>query len=161
MALGPCFVCAREISTSAFKCPHCGTDEPQGTRCCICNKPSKKAEMVDVARDTTGSEDYEVSYRHYYFHKLCIEARDRRDGDCYECGSRIVRASNWSGRLDVQFGSCPKCGAPNPLKFEYLCHACGENGSTQLHGKQFLGNEYSPNSYHPICGAARNLKPIP
>ncbi len=148
--LTKCIECGATVSTSAGRCPSCGTD-PMGTPCRICAQSMSTRDQVKLKlpQEMGRGEGGEIFRR---YHEMTVH------GKCWNAFvSQLFPANSIAA-------SCPACNTPRPTPLptdidfpcQWTCLTCGHPCSLEVQhepGARSAGWRYSPNGM--IIGAFR------
>lgn len=125
----PCTECGTRISIRAASCPKCGSAQPRGVRCKLCDQVFKASEATTwdkIDQHPVPTQDFRADV----YHRACLQTivPDSLPDSipCKVCGatvkrSHVVRWPDLSGWYEPV--PCPECGAPCPVEVE-RCERC-------------------------------------
>jgi len=140
-----CIECEKQISSSAYKCPHCQTTSPFGITCHICNKKLRKSKAKQVL-DSEGDPIYSAHEECLNWVQQEVVGNQKIVYQCPVCRTSVTISPS------LKNTDCHNCGHFISMN-EYYAGKCSLCGNTVLKGFEF---NYYHKIYHKLCANKAN-----
>ncbi len=135
-----CIECEKQISSSAYKCPHCQTTSPFGITCHICNKKLRKSKAKQVL-DSEGDPIYSAHEECLNWVQQEVVENQKVVYQCPVCRTSVTISHS------LKNTNCHNCGHSLSMN-EYYAGKCKHCRNTVLKGFEV---NYNHNIYHKLC----------